>query len=359
VKRQIIGGLLLGLGSALLALLFLETGIRVVTGFDRNYLDEIVNAPPLDESRRLNLAHLVRPDADARVVYTLRPNLMGQFLHRSISTNSLGIRGPERPLDKPDGTFRIFGLGDSHMFGWGVAQDEGFLPVLERMLNNDPGRLRFEAWNFAVPGYNTVQEARILERWKDQVEPDLILISYVDNDMHLPGFLRRRPNLWTLHRSYLKELIRRRWALLLGRRLNPLDLRVLGGSEQRPRDAEEIPDEFRPLYGWANLEAAYLHISAIARERKIPVVLLFTGQDSPQKPAIVRLREIADEQEFLVVDPWEYIRAQMRERGIRPSQLAVSKNDPHANATMHRIVAEELYRVITEADLFPSGRENG
>lgn len=359
MTRRIPALLLLVFGSVAFALFALEIGVRLVTATDRNYLDEIVNAPPPDDTRRLNLAHLVRPDEDVRIVYKLRPNVVGRFLRKPVSINSLGIRGPERPLEKPAGTFRILGLGDSHMFGWGVGQGEAFLPVLEELLDEASDGPRFEAWNFAVPGYNTVQEARTLERWADRVKPDLVVVSYVDNDMHLPNFLRHRPNLWTVRRSYLVELVRRRWALLDGKRLEPLDLRVLGGSQQRPRDPEEIEEEFRPLYGWDNLETAYRRIGEIARARGIPVVLLFTGQDPPQKKAVVRLREIAAEEGFYVADPWTYIRKRARELDIPRSALAVSRSDPHASAITHRMIAEELHDVLTREELVPAGENRG
>ncbi len=53
-----------------------------------------------------------------------------------VSTNSLGIRGKEISLEKPQDTYRILLLGDSMTFGWGVNEGETFAKILETNLNN-------------------------------------------------------------------------------------------------------------------------------------------------------------------------------------------------------------------------------
>jgi hypothetical protein len=339
------------------ALAVLELGVRLITAFDRNYLDELVNLPPSSAARRLALADLVRPSDDDRIVYELRPGVRGTFLGHEVSVNRLGMRDEDRGGDKPTETVRIAGLGDSHMFGWGVDRRETFLAVLEQMLRErNPGR-RFEAWNLAVPGYNAVQEVRTFERRVDAIDPDLVIISFVDNDMHLPNFLARRPDLWTFRRSYVAELIRRRLAAARGVRLRPLDLSVMAPRQQmRPQrelGRERFPERFWPLFGWDNLEQAYRRLAGISRERRIPAIVVFVGTDRPDAASVRTLKALATEEGIVSVDPRERIRAYLQETGRKPESLVLSRRDPHANPELHRLIAEAIFEAIVRRGLLP------
>ncbi len=53
--------------------------------------------------------------------------------------NSAGLRDVEHPLIKPEGTFRILGLGDSFTAGWGATYEETYLRRSEVALNARDG----------------------------------------------------------------------------------------------------------------------------------------------------------------------------------------------------------------------------
>jgi lysophospholipase L1-like esterase len=97
--------------------------------------------------------------------------------------NSQGLRDVERPVEKPAGTQRIAVLGDSIAFGFGVEREQAFPALLERRLaERFPGR-PIEVLNFGVPGYDTAQEAALLEQVAAPFAPDLVLITYFVNDV--------------------------------------------------------------------------------------------------------------------------------------------------------------------------------
>ena len=92
------------------------------------------------------------------------------------------------PLEQPkaSGTIRIFALGASTTFGWGVRQDDTYEQVLERMLN-DTARaqgtgVRYEVVNAGVIGFNLRQAARDMARIARRYEPDGFLVAYTFND---------------------------------------------------------------------------------------------------------------------------------------------------------------------------------
>ena len=76
------------------------------------------------------------------------------------------------------GAYRIAVLGDSFVFGSGVAQDA----ILTRRLaaHLGPG---FEIVNLGVPGYGTDQELLTLRRWGRKLAPDLVLLGFFWNDI--------------------------------------------------------------------------------------------------------------------------------------------------------------------------------
>lgn len=91
--------------------------------------------------------------------------------------DSHGLRGPERPAkSKP----RLLLLGDSVAFGTGLAPADTIAARMQALF--DERGAPFEVLNGGVPGYNTAQEARFLERFGDELQLDRIVLLYCLND---------------------------------------------------------------------------------------------------------------------------------------------------------------------------------
>ena len=74
---------------------------------------------------------------------------------RQLTINSKGLRDREYPFDKPGGTKRILVLGDSYVWGYGVADDEIFTVYLEeRLAGSSPP---WEVLNSGVSGWAAVR----------------------------------------------------------------------------------------------------------------------------------------------------------------------------------------------------------
>ena len=84
------------------------------------------------------------------------PQLNARWGNEPIRINSLGMRGPEVPVDKPAGVKRVIVLGGSHPMGMWVKANETYAAVLERLLNErHPGQ--WQVLNAAVAGYTSYQ----------------------------------------------------------------------------------------------------------------------------------------------------------------------------------------------------------
>lgn len=352
--RAILAPALLLVASVALTLGAVEAVLRVAATFDRNHLEGLVEPPLVVTDREVPFSELIRRSPDDRIVYELRPGSRARYLGHEVRINALGMRDDEVAVRKAPGRFRILVLGDSHLFGWGVGQDESFAQVLERRLEAlAPGR--FEVLNAGVPGYNTVMEERYFELHADELEPDLVLVHYVDNDMDLPNFLSEPADPWTLRHSYLLDLLRRRVMLLAGEQMLP---RGLVFATLDPRDGhyripeDQIPARYRPLQGWDHMEAAYQRLAAAARARGIRLALLVNWMDyrehlagrtdSVLPPYVRELAAKRAAEGWLVIDPEQRTVAHLRAKGLGTEALWVSATDPHMNALHHRLAAAEI-----------------
>lgn len=119
--------------------------------------------------------------------YRLRPGARGtaRSLEFSfdIAVNSQGLRDIERAsYDKPDGVFRILGLGDSFAMGHGVAYEEMFYTLLEKSLQKEYGVSKVDIIKAGTGGWGPVHELVYFEEEGIKYKPDLVLLAFFEND---------------------------------------------------------------------------------------------------------------------------------------------------------------------------------
>lgn len=128
------------------------------------------------------------------VLYTNNPHYPGH--------NSLGYRGEEITLEKPDGVFRIVTLGASTTYGFGLNNNQTYPFLLERTLHENYGYTHVQVINGGVPGYTSYEVLtnflfRIVE-----LDPDLIIYYGAKNDAETrfedPGCYNSPTNLYGL-----------------------------------------------------------------------------------------------------------------------------------------------------------------
>ena len=90
--------------------------------------------------------------------------------HNEFLINSQGLRDDEDSLKAPD----IIILGDSHVMGWGVNQEETFAQILEK-------ETHLKVLNAGISSFGTVREMRLLEQL-DTSSLKYLIIQYCSND---------------------------------------------------------------------------------------------------------------------------------------------------------------------------------
>lgn len=110
---------------------------------------------------------------DADLGYRPRPGFDGW--------NEQGLR--DDPLETPKRRFRILMLGDSVPF-YGESAADTFPGHLESDLRADASLAPSEVVNAGVRGYTNYQELRYLQKYGVALEPDLVGVAFVLNDLH-------------------------------------------------------------------------------------------------------------------------------------------------------------------------------
>lgn len=169
--------------SLILALLVVELGGRLIF---RRYADStrfygelerlvLRSEPILEVDRR-------RPTVDERFGYVLSPNASVTQTRPEFTvtytTNSLGFRTHE-PAPREPGEYRVMLIGDSFFYGEGLQQGETIGSQLEKIAEGDPAcKRKLKVYNFARPGYCTVQELVVLRTYAARIAPDHVILGF-------------------------------------------------------------------------------------------------------------------------------------------------------------------------------------
>ena len=264
-------------------------------------------------------------------------------LDRDDVMNALGYRGPARPHDRTDGTFRVAVLGDSFTFGWGVAADEAWPALLEERLATHLPGTAVEVLNFGVPGYNTWLQLLHWQRVVARYQPDAVLLGYYSNDAAID---RRVPNVYRLcplepppgpaRSAALQE------RLAIARGIHDLSWFVRVGSPVPPWDSGVVlrPEHygFRCSMEWLRQLADDVEASG-ARFAVVQVPHL-DGLDDPFDPeaaAQARLGAAVRELGIATVDLYPAL------RGRDPAE--VNNADDHPNVAGNAAILEALWPV--------------
>jgi hypothetical protein len=372
--RRVALRLTLALGTTIVALLAAEGIVRLVHYLreDRRPLEvqlRSVRAQATSSMHDLDLGDIVQPSRHAGIVYELRPNVRGQFVGQPLLINSQGLHDYEYSRRKEASTFRIVGVGDSSLFGWGVPFEDSGLKVLERRLNEKFRAQKFEVIDFAVPGYNTAMEAETFVKRCLEYAPDLVLLNFNTNDYDVPNFMRRPRDLATLRGSYLFDMAYSVYDGVMGleRQPPPFDFMnrttALGQAEHLDEDPA-LPNEYRYMVGAKGVVRALEQLAAAARERTIPFVVFTVKAYPGLDPRYERdewrdgQRELLERESrrlgFHFLNTYPYYMNYLNQHPIAnlATVFALSEIDGHPNSLAHSIDAQAIFDYLVARQLF-------
>ena len=280
-----------------------------------------------------------RPSDDPILFYEPRPGYRGAFrpdpetgAAAEIAINSQGFRDREYALEKEPGTFRIAVLGDSIVWGHGLALEDTFPKQLERALGEAQPR-RVEVLNFGVSGYSTRQEVELYRVKASRFRPDLVIVGYCLNDAEdssVEGQAFRRLYYDLFSHSYVLGLVRQACDRLAAR------LGLASGCAELP-----------------GLRAEFERLQASCGAARILVVVFPELADFARYSRLDQHRSVAAALAGTRCELVDLLGAFQR---YDAAALRVNPRDnTHPNALANQVAAETVLRTLLAKPLEPLG----
>lgn len=222
--------------------------------------------------------------------------------------NSLGYRGREFSLNKPEGSFRIVCSGNSITFGEAASCDSTTYPFVLEKLIRERGEIArpIEVINAGVLGYTSYQCLMDLKTRLLALHPDLIIFCVGWNDMTFSKYIGWTPHmnwqnpwlLWTMKDSYSVWLLNERF------------LHLPAGVSSGPLNAfADNLDRIISLCKQKNVALAFLDLPTMfaqemtpSEERKCRLNYFVRGEIPIYTAYMSTMKEIAVRQNIRIFD---------------------------------------------------------
>jgi len=347
--KKFLPRLLLVVSALLVSLLALELGLRIygrLTGGSRD-----LELSPKALKRKLFPGML----REAKALYPPSDPLFSlvsgreKLAQKNYPSLGMSLRDYDYPAAKPEGLYRIIGLGDSFAWGWGVPDNRRTVfKYLECWLNARAGEDRFEVINCARPAAMTGDYLAFLRENGNRLDADLVLIVFNLNDpyiSHASMVVDRRTEQMMREqkdplseKSFLYRLIKKRW---LRKKVHDFTVGNIRDSYFGPLREER----------WERAKRDLLAIRDTCREGGEDLVvavfpLLFELEK--RYPFESEAKEVEG---FLESSGIKCINLLPAFKGKKTFILWSSPTDSHPNEVAHRLAAEAIFRFLEEVVL--------
>jgi hypothetical protein len=192
--------------------------------------------------------------------------------------------------------------------------------------------------------------------------PDMVILCLVNNDAELPNFIRIKPQIWSLKKSFIVEAIRdqmvgRKWGDTAREAIGGIaDFNARAGAEAQVSGfrPELVPKEYQFLVGQEVQAKALREMAELCRERQVTHLCLvyenIAKLSDESLPLIennvgARLAKMAG---WSLCSPSEELAEYLKREGVGRFDLWVSPKDIHPNGVAHQIIAKKLLRCVDQ-----------
>lgn len=304
--------------------------------------------------------------ADEKTGFRLAPKFHGRIERNGVvtefTTNSLGLRDDEIGR-KESGRARVLALGDSFTWGWGAAQGEEWISVVEKVLDENGGRDAAECINAGVNGYGTENELELLRKIGPELSPDLVLVGffandYTDNVLGATGVYTVKDGY--LHDHFSQKMFRENF-LARESHLYRLITRALGEAQRRWRNT---PPTTQPLKQFTEAEfeegmkLAEMHLLEIRKECDalgarlaviwLPADVYAFSREAPDIPLQRELQRRIESAGIPSLDLLPIVRAERNISGL------YYRGDGHFTARGNKVAGRAIAKWLEESGLLRS-----
>ena len=316
-------------GSVMLAFVLLETFFQVAARFQN----------PQDKAAFLNT--LAMPPEWERRPASVEGAKYAYYWYGVLhvhNRDSMRVRG-EFPPKRP-GTFRIIVLGDSLTYGYGIAEEDTYPRVLEKLLSDS---FRVEVLNLGVSGAQSEDIYKILRRQLPVLQPNLVVYGMCLND-----FLPSGVGEYASNRAYQAPLPYKEHFINKTLTGKLLDQRYDALLMRWGLRVDFFTDILRDFDGYQTRFARDVKaMNAFVQERGLPPIVAMVLDQYPstkgRRPEIVLVAEKHLRDAGIRVVPSDYVR-------LNDGRLdwKVSPWEGHPNEKAHRVFAEEFAKVLRD-----------
>jgi hypothetical protein len=260
--------------------------------------------------------------------------------------NSEGWRDDEHPEEKPPGTFRILGLGDSYLFGQGVKREDLFLTRLEKLLSRESGTRRIETINTGQSAYNTSMELQLLKGRGLAYEPDLVILNFVPNDVE-PDIFTEKAKV-EFHTDFTISYTTDDWLSRHSELWMFLRRTVAYHTVAKAYLKQSIASYQNDSEKWQSCRKSLLEIHEVCEEHDVPLLVaifpFFVNLDGDYPFQVIhdQVASVCREENIPYLDLRETFRP------FHGPELWVHPTDQHPNEKAHKLAAEAIAQKIRD-----------
>lgn len=302
---------------------------------------------------------------DVDLGWRLRPNSEDAYGGVVVKINSKGLRGPELDYAKPSDVIRILYLGDSVTFGYGLGSYKETFPYLIETVLEDRLAYEIETINAGVGGYSPWQEFVYLASEGTKYDPDLLVVSFVLNDVTEKFGLRKYGGSgegaqlartvsstfdWLFTKSSILHFARK-----IGARIRFGEDVPDGAKQKEVLDVKHLayhPDRPDVQKAWKITLEELDQIFAFSKEKDIPILLVFFPYtfQFENAPALSTPQKIVSQYALdhgvPVVDLLPLLSKKAKERGVTAERFFLGEN--HLSTVGSEVAAEIIADFIQQ-----------